>query len=192
MNNDEYSDKINIDELYTRKRELENNKLKIYKNILNRVHKKIKISSRQQHNNQYTFFIIPEFIVGVPMYDIASCTAFIIDKLKENGFVIKYTYPNLLFISWAHHLDKTKRAEIKKLYGVNVNSKGEIINGDKSKNNNDNDNADTNPNSLILKDKNVSISANKKEYKSISDYKPTGNLIYNKSLLGKIENVTKS
>ena len=189
MNNDEYSDKINIDELYTRKRELENNKLKIYKNILNRVHKKIKISSRQQHNNQYTFFVIPEFIVGVPMYDIASCTAFIIDKLKENGFVIKYTYPNLLFISWAHHLDKARRVEIKKMYGVNVNSKGEIINDDKSKNNSDN--TDSNPNSLILKDKNVSISDNKKEYKSISDYKPTGNLIYNTALIGKIEENVK-
>ena len=189
MNDNDYSDKINIDELYVRKRELENNKLKIYKTILNRVHKKIKISSRQLHNNQFTFFVIPEFIVGIPMYDIASCTAFIIDKLKENGFVIKYTYPNLLFISWAHHLDKAKRVEIKKVYGVNVNSKGEIIDDTKSKNN---DNTNSNPNALILKDKNVSISANKKEYKSISDYKPTGNLIYNKSLLGKIESVTNS
>ena len=76
------------------------------------------------------------------------------------------------------------------MYGVNVNSKGEIINDDKSKNNSDN--TDSNPNSLILKDKNVSILTNKKEYKSISDYKPTGNLIYNKSLLGKIESVTNS
>ena len=39
---DEYPDKINLDELYTRKRELEQNKLKIYKRILNRAHKQIK------------------------------------------------------------------------------------------------------------------------------------------------------
>jgi len=37
---EEYSDKINIDELYTRKREVENNKLKIYRNILNKFIKK--------------------------------------------------------------------------------------------------------------------------------------------------------
>lgn len=179
---EDYSDKINIDDLYTRKREVENNKLKIYRNILNRVHKKIKISSRQKLNNQFTFFVIPEFLVGTPTYDIAACTAFIIDKLKENGFNVKYTYPNLLFISWAHHLDKTRRGEIKKLFGVNVNSKGEIINK-----NNETPENNNNPNSLILKDKNVTIGANKKEYKKITDYKPTGNLIYNNALLGKIE-----
>ena len=185
---EDYSDKINIDELYTRKRELENNKLKIYKNILNRVHKKIKISSRQHHNNQYTFFVIPEFIVGVPTYDIASCTAYIIDKLTDNGFIVKYTSPNFLFISWAHHLDKAKRIEIKKLYGVNVNSKGEIV----GKEITDTSDKSGNPNALILKDKNGSITNNKKEYKNITDYKPTGNLIYNKTLLGKIESVTNS
>ena len=101
MNNDEeYSDKINIDDLYTRKREIETNKIKTYKMILNRVHKKIKISSRQKENQMFTFFVIPEFLIGVPTYDIASCTAYIIEKLKENGFTVKYTYPNLLFISY--------------------------------------------------------------------------------------------
>jgi hypothetical protein len=181
---DDYSEKINIDELYTRKREIEGNKLKIFRNILNRVHKKIKVSSRQTHNLQYTFFIIPEFIVGIPTYDIAACTAFIIDKLKENGFIVKYTYPNLLFISWAHHLDKAKRNEIKKVYGINVNSKGEVINKDEKNSNTANTN--NNPNGLLLKDKKMSV-ANKKDYKNISDYKPTGNLIYNTALIGKIE-----
>ena len=143
------------------------------------------MSSRQRHNNQYTFFVIPEFIVGVPTYDIASCTAFIIDKLKDNGFIIKYTYPNLLFISWAHHIDKTKRNEIKKLYGVNVDSTGNVINKADNK-----EPSKGGINSLMIKDKNVELGKVKKEYKNTNDYKPTG--IYNSALLGKIDAQTKN
>ena len=87
-----------MDELYTRRNELADNKEKIYRTILSRVHKKIKLTSRQRNGDTFTFFIIPEFLVGVPIYDTAACTAYIISKLKENGFIIKYTHPNFLFI----------------------------------------------------------------------------------------------
>ena len=183
---DEYPDKINLDDLYTRKREVEQNRLKVYKKILNRVHKQIKISSRQKFNNQFTFFVIPEFQVGVPTYDIAACTAYIIDKLKDNGFKVKYTYPNLLFISWSHHLDKFKRMEIKKMYGINVDSTGNIINKDDQKKTNETTSNDAN--SMILRrNTNIVVSnKNKKEFKNIKDYKPTG--IYSLNLLDKISN----
>tara|TARA_B100001057_G_scaffold406876_1_gene420436 strand:- start:100 stop:669 length:570 start_codon:yes stop_codon:yes gene_type:complete len=181
---DEFPDKINLDDLYTRKREIEKNRLQIYKQILNRVHKQIKISSRQKFNNQFTFFVIPEFLMGVPMYDIAACTAFIIDKLKENGFQIKYTYPNLLFISWSHHYDKFKRMQIKKLYGINIDNKGNVINKDSQEKDDKFTNNDAN--SMILrKTNNITIPKNKKEFKNINDYKPSG--IYNINILDKIK-----
>lgn len=98
MDDEHFSEKINIDDLYTRKNEIEENKLKVFRKILHRVHTKIKITSRQRNSEQFTLFVIPEFLVGVPRYDVAACTAFIIDKLKDNGFLVKYTHPNLLFI----------------------------------------------------------------------------------------------
>ena len=96
---DDYSDKINIDDLYQRKREIDQLKLKVFRKILNRVHSKIKITSRQRSAEQFTFFVVPEFLVGTPRYDVAACIAYIIDKLKINGFNVTYTHPNLLFIS---------------------------------------------------------------------------------------------
>ena len=192
MNDEDYREKISIDDLYTRKNEIEENKLKVFRKILHRVHTKIKITSRQRVAEQFTFFVIPEFLVGVPRYDVAACTAFIIDKLKENGFLVKYTHPNLLFISWAHYYDKTKRMNIKKEYGVNIDGFGNVVHSKKKSESSDN--ADPkNINNLMFaskKDINIKVDKTKKNYKETSSYKPTGNLIYSKGLFKTIQDKT--
>ena len=187
---DDYSDKINIDDLFQRKREVDQLKLKVFRKILNRVHNKIKITSRQRCAEQFTFFVVPEFIVGTPRYDVAACIAYIIDKLKVNGFSVAYTHPNLLFISWVHYYDKAKRMDIKKQYGVNVDGFGNLV---KSKNDDSKKNsAPTDMNSLMFNNADVKVGAEnqKKDYKQISSYKPTGNLTYNNALLKKIQDKT--
>jgi len=184
MNQREFSEKINLDELYQRKNEVEGNRLKVYQKILHRVHTKIKLTSRQKITEQFCFFIIPEFLVGTPMFDSSTCTAFVIDKLMENGFMVKYTHPNMLFISWQHYIDKKKRLQYKKNHGISINGFGERIKNDSKKDNID-------PNSLITRN-NSTISIKKKDeknYKSISTYKPTGNIIYNTSLLPTIREI---
>ena len=189
---DDYSDKINIDDLYQRKREVDQLKLKVFRKILNRVHTKIKITSRQRCAEQFTFFVVPEFIVGTPRYDVAACIAYIIDKLKDNGFSVAYTHPNLLFISWAHYYDKAKRMDIKKQYGVNVDGFGNLV---KSKNANDRKKTTTpgDMNSLMFNNADVKVGARKFKRRIINKsqaYKPTGNLIYNNALLKKIQDKT--
>ena len=67
-------DKINLDSLYERKRAKFLNRLKIYDKILERIHKRIKVTSRQQVNEQYCFFVVPEFIFGIPKYNITTCS----------------------------------------------------------------------------------------------------------------------
>ena len=184
MSEDNFSDKINLDELYERKNQVEHNRMKIYQKILNRVHTKIKITSRQRISEQYCFFVIPEFLVGTPRYDSAACTAYIMDKLLDNGFNIKYTHPNLLFISWQHYIDKKKRLLFKKEHGYSIDGFGQPLKEKKKTVNMMGDTAAQNANSLILKKTLPSIKSDKnKNYKQISTYKPTGGLIYNTSLL---------
>lgn len=196
MDDDErYSEKISIDDLYSRKNEIEENKLKVFRKILHRVHTKIKITSRQRKSEQFTFFVVPEFLVGIPRYDVAACTAFIIDKLKDNGFLVKYTHPNLLFISWAHYYDKTKRMNIKKEYGVNIDGFGNVVSSKKKSNYNNNDDSDNgNLNNLMFanrKKSNLKIDNKpKKDYKQTTSYKPTGNLIYSSGLLKSLQDST--
>ena len=42
MDSDDYVGKINLDDLYQRKKEIHDNKIKIYNKILKRVHDRIK------------------------------------------------------------------------------------------------------------------------------------------------------
>ena len=190
MERNQLLDKINMDELFIKKKITADLKINIYTKILNRVHSKIKTTARMRNSEKFCFFLIPEFVLGIPRYDVAACTSFILEKLIDNGFMIKYTHPNLLFISWQHYIPHYQRAQIKKKTGISVDGYGNVV----TKKDKKEDKGDIN--SLLLK--NVSASEKrsilkKKEdrnYKDISTYKPTGNLIYNTTLIKKIEDVT--
>ena len=179
--------KLNLDDLYEKKQQQDLNTLALYNKILARVHNRIKTISRQQTKDQFCWYVIPETMIGVPKYDHGACTAYIIDQLKENGFVVKYTHPNLLLISWANWCPAYVRSEIKKKTGIVIDGKGTRI--DKEGNNKiDNDN----PNELMFhRNTNDTTKQNKpnKEYTSIDSYKPSG-LIYNENLLRRIEDKT--
>ena len=180
---DDFNEKLNLDDLYDKKREHDLSKLTIFNKLLCRIHNKIKMTSRQKLQEQFCWFLVPEMIIGVPKYDQGACIAYIMDKLNNNGFVTRYIHPNLLFISWKHWIPAYVRSEIKKKLGYNIDGYGNIVN----KNDEDKKN-DDNPNALVLNNKALSISAkDKKDYKSIKDYTPSGNLVYNKELLSKIE-----
>jgi len=183
---DEENHKINIDELYDTKKEKDLNKLGIYKKILSRVHVRIKTTSRQPTNNNACWFIVPEIIIGVPKYDHGSCIAYILDQLRDNGFIVRYTHPNLLFISWNHWVPSYVRNEIKNKTGVQVDELGNVVkkdDEDTSDNSNNNSNSNYNNNNFILKSKKINISDKKDDFKSINSYKPGGNFIYNEKHL---------
>jgi hypothetical protein len=193
-NIDDFSEKLNIDDLYEKKRQQDLYKLALFNKILNRIHVKIKTVSRQKVDEQFCWFLVPEIIIGVPKYDQGSCIAYLIDKLKSNGFSIRYIHPNLLFISWMHWVPSYVRTELKKKTGIIVNEYGEKI--DNIDDSNDYtlklNNNQMNPNDLLLNMKENDMSQkgkqNKKEYTPIKSYKPSGNLIYDDDVLNKIEN----
>jgi len=183
---DDENQSINLDELYEKKKQQDLNTLSIYNKILNRIHNKIKNISRQHTQHQYCWYLIPEMMIGVPKYDHGACTAFCIDKLRENGFMIRYTHPNLLLISWKHWIPSYVRSEIKKKTGVNVDGYGNKIIKDENKKV-----EEENPNTLMFQTNKISI-APKTDFKEIKTYKPTGNLIYNQDLLKNIEHKSKN
>ena len=193
IDSEDSSLKLNIDDLYNKKQQQDLNVLKNYNNILVRIHNKIKYNSKNVINEHCCWYVVPEMILGIPKYDHRDCTAYVIDKLRINGFIVRYTHPNLLFISWKHWVPSYVRTEIKKKTGNSIDENGNIIIEDA---NATNTSASTNNSALgsvnsehMLFSNNKSIkttSAQSKDYKDIKTYKPSGNLIYNNSLLEKI------
>jgi hypothetical protein len=192
--------KINLEELYDKKKTYDLSKLSVYNKILNRIHEKIKVTSRQKVDTQFCWYVIPEIILGVASYDRASCISYILEELTNNGFVVRYTHPNLIFISWKHYIPSYVRTEFKKKTGIIIDEHGnrvdeldeygnpippsQAIHTPLSGNTLDPFNMGL---TRKINSKNPTDTANKKEFKPINDYKPTGNLIYGKEFFKKIE-----
>ena len=184
--------KLNLDDLYEKKKEQDLQKMVTFNKILYRVHEKIKLTSRQKNGIPFCWFIVPEVMLGVVHYDHVMCISYIISKLEDNDFIVRYTHPNLLLISWAHYIPTYVRNEFKKQTGIRIDMHGNKVSDDEhnsSNNNNDhnhNDHThhDTN-HALFIGNK--KIIPPKKDYKPITSYMPTGNLIYNQDYLKRIE-----
>ena len=191
-NIEDFSEKLNIDELYEKKRQYDLTQLALFNKVLNRIHVRIKTVSRQRKDEQFCWYVVPEVIIGVPKYDQSACIAYLIDKLKTNGFNVRYTHPNALFISWLHWVPSYVRTEFKKKTGVVINEYGEKIDEDSEENNNNKISFESkDPNDFMLNMKSQDLiqkgKQQKKEYTPIKSYRPSGNLVYDDELLSKIE-----
>lgn len=91
---------MNIHKLNLKRDQRELAKFKLYKKVLNRIYRKI-----EQTSNSYQtslFYQIPEYIFGIPRYNILETSKYIVAKLQEQGYVVVYTPPNFIFVSWEH------------------------------------------------------------------------------------------
>jgi len=177
---DNFSEKLNLDELYDKKREHDLRKLEVFNKILNRIHHKIKLTSRQKLDEQYCWFVVPETMIGIPKYDQGACIAYILDKLKTNGFVCRYLHPNVLFISWKHWIPSYVRTELKKKTGKNIDGFGNFVKEEPKPT------PQHNTKSLLF---NKSMTK-KDDFRSINDYVPE-NIVYNPKLLDKLKAKTE-
>lgn len=178
---DNNSVKINLDELYERRKQTDLNTLKIYNRILQRIHCRIRHIANIYQHEQHCWYVVPEVIIGVPKYNHTTCIAYIIDKLRDNGFVVRYTHPNLLFISWRSWTPGYVREEIRKKTGVQIDGWGNKKN--------QSDNLDIF--NTVDRGINPISKTDIKDYRDITTYKPTGNLIYNNDILKKIADKTR-
>jgi hypothetical protein len=184
VDDEETIGKINIDDLYEKKQQRDLKQLSIFNKILNRIHKRINFTGRSKVNDKHIWFTVPEYIFGEPIYDQGECIGYLVVKLEENGFHVRYIHPNTLFVSWSNWVPSYVRNEIKKKTGKIIDEKGNII----DKGNTEEDENDQDPNSKLLNDRNGNpIQKGKKEYTPINQYRPTGNLVYNPEMFQNIE-----
>jgi len=169
----DFSEKINLDELYEKKKQYDLHRLELYNKILNRIHVKIKTISRQKIDEQFCWFVVPEVIIGVPKYDQGDCIGYLFQKLKDNGFAVKYYHPNTLFICWNHFVPSYVRTELKKKTGLIIDEFGNKV----KEENSDIIKKEVNNDIILNNTKTPTINTNDKKYTPINKYKPTGNFI---------------
>jgi len=172
--------KINIDELYEKRQLRELKQISIFNKLLNRIHKRIQFTGKNKTNDKHIWFTVPEYIFGEPVYNKGDCIGYLYTKLQDNGFHIRYMHPNTLFVSWAHWIPSYVRQEVKKKTGMVIDQNGNIISKSDEEESDD-------LNSKMLNDNTKQPGKTQKEYTPISDYKPSGKLIYDKEMFAKLE-----
>lgn len=145
-----------------------------------------------KNDEKYIWYQVPPYIFGEPIYDQTDCIAYVVTKLAENGFHVKYINPGTLFISWDNWVPTYARQEIRKRTGYILDEKGNIIDRveqkDKSREDENgfldrevpsNDPRSNDHRTIHLND---TKSKDGKKYTPIAQYKPTGGLIYGDAL----------
>jgi hypothetical protein len=186
VDDEESNRKINIDELYQKKQQRDLKQLSIFKKLLNRIHKRIMFTSRAKNSDKHIWFTVPEYIFGEPLYDKGDCIGYLVSQLEDNGFHIRYIYPNTLFVSWNNWIPSYVRSEVKKKTGMVIDEKGNIISKKEEEEDEDND---------IMMNRGSRNTTGQKEQKvftPIGEYKPMGNLVYNKEMFEIVEKKIKN
>ena len=105
--------KLNIYDLYRDVNSKKETKYKIYNDVLYKIHDKIrKTTSKERFKIIYD---VPEFVFGLPSYNLNHCTAYLIKHLRNNGFLVKYYFPKIIYISWDPHEIKEYKKNKKQL-----------------------------------------------------------------------------
>jgi hypothetical protein len=68
--------------------------------MLEQIHHRIFTTSQLPGNPNYLMYTVPPFILGLPSIDLEDCIVYIVFQLRNSGFEVRFTYPNLLYISW--------------------------------------------------------------------------------------------
>ena len=190
--------KVNIDELYEKKQRRDLRQLSVFNKILNRINKRITTTAQMKREDKYIWYQVPPYIFGEPIYDQTDCIAYVVTKLAENGFYVKYINPGTLFISWENWVPTYARQEIRKRTGYVLDEKGNVIdrvelkgkgreddNGFFVQSNDPRSNSDLSNSDRSNGDKTIQLNDLKKDgkkYTPIAQYKPTGSLIYGDAL----------
>jgi len=96
-NKDEYYS-TSVFEIQQKQQNREKRRTKIYTKILENCFKRIKLSADKEET--VCIYTLPEYMAGVPLYNMTDCVMFILKHIKEKGFNCRYCHPYTILITW--------------------------------------------------------------------------------------------
>ena len=95
--------KLQPQHLFEKREKRDKARLKAYNQLLEQIQHRIYTTSQLPGNPSYLIYSVPPFILGLPSLDIQDCIIYLVYQLRSNGFEVRFTYPNLLYISWGSY-----------------------------------------------------------------------------------------
>lgn len=90
-------------ELYDKRKQKDAARLKAYNKILEQIYNRIRVISKLPNSQCYLLYTVPPFILGLPKLDLEDCVVYLIYQLRHAGYNVRYSPPNMIYISWMHH-----------------------------------------------------------------------------------------
>lgn len=100
---DHSTPQLNPTDLYDKRKSKDASRLRAYNKILEQIYNRIRVSSKLPNSQCYLLYTVPPFILGLPKIDIEDCVIYLIYQLRHAKYEVRYTPPNMLYISWLHH-----------------------------------------------------------------------------------------
>lgn len=92
------SQQLSIYDIHNEINRRKETRTKSYQKVLEVCENKIRTASEKELFKIY--IDVPEFIIGLPIYDISDCIKFITTNLEKNGFLVIYYFPKTIYVSW--------------------------------------------------------------------------------------------
>lgn len=90
-------------DLYDRRIRRDYARLRAYNTLLEQIYQRVYSTSQLSGNTSSVLYSVPPFILGLPKLDMEDCVVYLVWQLRQSGFEVRFTWPNMLFISWRHH-----------------------------------------------------------------------------------------
>ena len=100
---DQSTPQLNPSDLYDKRKSKDASRLREYNKILEQIYNRIRVSSKLPNSQCYLLYTVPPFILGLPKIDVEDCIIYTIHQLRHAKYEVRYTPPNMLYISWLHH-----------------------------------------------------------------------------------------
>ena len=88
--------------LFEKRKSRDSSRLKAYNTILEQIYTRI-VTTSKSSAQAFLLYTVPPFILGLPRLDLEDCIVYLVYQLRSQSYEVRYTYPNLLYISWEHH-----------------------------------------------------------------------------------------
>lgn len=95
-----HTPRITISELLAMRNQKKKHRKESYDQILKKIHNRMRTVAAMSALN--CFYEIPPVIMGLPLYNLADATEFVVTTLRGSGFMVQTVpnHPGVIYISW--------------------------------------------------------------------------------------------